>query len=524
MGTPTEPPAVAPVDDPDTATPEPHVASHSLPDAEPTSGDEPLPTAPPRQRGLWGMMGKAPATPDVETAATESSVPDTAAAPNSPADAVSGDRSLPATPASRPDASETRSPVPRGLFALMQRTDEVATDIPTDHDASAASGDIDSRTRADAPTWPSEQRSADRSSPDDDDSDLDEIELDDDLETEPDEPLERPVPPLVELISPGDLEPPRYRRAVALSHQRAWLCFGCGSAALVASSLTLFPSHFAGLPATALGFIALIAGYMSLTGDARREITGVMRGIPLVGMLLGTVGIFAGPLFLANLGRSLREATGPQMTRQHLQLMGEALERHYVEHEAYPIGGTFARNDAGEIQGQHGWMTFLLPYLGEAELYRDIDQSKPFDDLVNRNVMGRNVAIYFAAGGDKARIGDGFAVAHFAGLGGEIDDANGLSHLGVFERDVAVKREEITDGLSETLIVGELAGTYPPWGDPENWRQIGRGLNKDVNGFGSYSGNGATFLRADGSVKFFNNKTDPKLLEKMSTRDGAEQQ
>jgi hypothetical protein len=505
MKSPTEPPAVAPVDDQAAATPEPHDAPDSPPDGEPKVDDEPVPTAPPRQRGLWGMMGQAPAKPDVETASAESSARQTTAAANSPADATSGVRSSPSTLASRPDdsrpdASETRSPAPRGLFALMQRTDDIDTDIPGDHEATEV-----------------------RSSSNDDDSDLDEIELDEDLEPEPDESLEHPVPPLAALISPGDLEPPRYRRAAALAHQRAWLCFGCGSSALVASSLTLFPNYFASLPATALGFIALIAGYLALTGDGRREVTGVMRGIPLLGMLLGTVGIFAGPLFLANLGRSLREATGPQLTRQHLQQMGEALERHYVEHEAYPIGGTFARNDAGEIQGQHGWMTFLLPYIGEAELYRAIDQTKPFDDLVNRNAMGRNVTVYFAAGGDRARIGNGFAVAHFAGLGGEIDDANGLSHLGIFERDVAVKREEITDGLSETLIVGELAGTYPPWGDPENWRQIGRGLNKDVNGFGSYTGNGATFLRADGSVKFFSNKTDPKLLERMSTRDGTEQ-
>ncbi|MBC8115999.1 MAG: DUF1559 domain-containing protein, partial [Candidatus Saccharimonas sp.] len=229
-----------------------------------------------------------------------------------------------------------------------------------------------------------------------------------------------------------------------------------------------------------------------------------------------------GPLLFSGLGRDLREATGQQATGKHLTEIGVALNRHHDQHSAFPVGGVFTRDAAGVVKGQHGWMTFLLPFVGEQELYQSIVQDKPYDDPVNRAAMGRDVVTYFAAGGDRAKIVQGYAVSHFAGVGGEIDDATGLSHVGIFQRDEAVKKEEVTDGLSNTLIVGELAKTYPPWGDPENWRPIGRGLNKSVEGFGSAAGNGATFLLADGSVRFFNNQTDPKLLLKLSTRDGGE--
>ena len=344
-----------------------------------------------------------------------------------------------------------------------------------------------------------------------------------DREREATETRERAVASAaLELINPEDLEPTKYLLAIRQARRQTWLGLTMGFLAIVASALSLLPNFLASLPATAMGFVAIIACYLALTGPARRENSLSTRSLSIVGMLLGTAGVFLGPLLFAGIGRSMRDQTGNQSTRKHLQALSVGLDHHYAEHDGYPVGGRFDRNEAGTIRGQHGWMTFLLPYVGEADLYREIDLSKPFDDPVNRNAMGKNVNIYFAGGGDRSRLGDGFSVSHFAGLGGEIDEGGTLAHVGIFERDVGVKREEITDGLSNTLIIGELAGVYPPWGDPENWRTIGRGLNKDVNGFGSATGNGATFLLADGTVRFFSNKTDPRLLEKLSTRDGGE--
>ena len=449
-----------------------------------------------------------------------------------------------------------RPPGPRSLFALMQRSehppgaDRDAT--TTTAEGSAAAEDVAAEAprdtgRIDTPrrftTSPAihardEQTRRNDHPPTRDDADrLARDDADEDTRDDADDELHDDAAAsdvtssmgsiglsslTMEAIEPGDLEPSRITVATAQARRQARFGLWCGIVAILSTALSLLPNFLTSLPATALGFVAIISCYLALTGAGRREISKSTRGLCLFGMLLGTTGIFLGPLFIAGLGRNFREAGGQQVTRQHLQLIGEGLDRHYTQHDGYPIGGAFARNDAGVIVGQHGWMTFLLPFVGESNLYQQIDQSKAFDDPVNRNAMGRNVSLYFAAGGDRARIGDGFAVSHFAGLGGEVDDAKGLSHLGIFERDVAVKRDEILDGLSNTLIVGELAGPYPPWGDPENWRKIGRGLNRDVNGFGSYGGQGATFLLADGSVKFFTNKTDPKLLEQMSTRDGGE--
>ena len=434
----------------------------------------------------------------------------------------------PETPVS--DGVDRRLRAKRSLFTLMERADNSA-ESATNNPKTASSADAKSPSHDEDKTTMYVRRSAELAPPDEEQDDenyvdavLESLWKEENAEHEeiPAPAMESRIPPLTMRVDEDDFEP-RSLIAANKANKQGWIGFGSGIAAVAASTLSLWPNFMASLPATVLGFGAIISSYVALTGSGRRDMSGKTRVISLAGMLLGTAGIFLGPLLFSTLGRNLRESTGLQGTRRHLQQIGEGLDRHYTEHEGYPIGGRFARNEAGVIRGEHGWMTFLLPFVGESDLYREIDLTKPYDDPVNRNVMGRNVSVYFAAGGDKSRIGQGYSVSHFAGLGGEIDEADHLSHVGIFERDVAVKRDEITDGLSNTLIVGELAGTYPPWGDPENWRTIGRGLNKDLNGFGSYSGNGSMFLLGDGSVKFFSNKTDPKLLERMSTRDGAEQ-
>lgn len=457
------------------------------PEQQPTQGSA-------RSRGLWGMMGRPPVSAD----------------PNDvDSGEEQGDRFTEAFPPMGRNQFRSQS---RGLYEMMS-----GVDAPPGSDEPPES--LETSRRTSVSSFESDDE------PDDDGDQTLELSPDEFSDDQSEEiPAELPtsgVASLLQVIDPADLEPPQYRPAARQARNNALMAIVTGILALLASVLSTLPTFLAGLPATATGFCAIICGYLCLTGAGRREISALSRGLALAGMVFGTVGIFLGPLLFAGLGRSLREANGLQATHRHLQQIGQGLDHYYTEKSGYPIGGTFERNDAGVIRGQHGWMTFLLPHIGETELYREIELEKAYDDPLNRTVMGRNVITYFAAGGDRARIGDGFAVSHFAGLGGEIDE-EGLSHVGIFERDVAVTRDEVTDGLATTLIVGELAGTYPPWGDPENWRKIGRGLNKDINGFGSHSGNGATFLFADGTVKHFSNKTDPRILQQLSTRDGGE--
>ncbi len=517
MGQPASPDEVATVESPvekdanaeQPAAPVDGSSSDEAPVAQPPledkTPDEATPSVTPAgRRGLWSVMGQATAEPRAEAVAPTSAV-------------------LPAAVDDSADATQRDEPVapvaaPRGLFSLMQRAANVAV-LPSGDDLKPTSSS-DSQPSTFNPQ-PSKAPLTLTLSPQSRGEGTGGARTSEEGTAE--EAAESLAPPLsLGLIDPDDLEPPRYLKDAARAVRRSWIGLACGVAAVAASALTMLPQVWIGFLPSELGFAAIIVGYLTLTGAAAREMPNSTRSVSISGMLLGTVGIFLGPLFFTGLGRDLREATGQQATGKHLLEIGVGLNQHHEQHAAFPVGGVFTRDEAGVVKGQHGWMTFLLPFIGEQELHRQIDLGKSYDDPANRPAMTRDVTAYFAAGGDRAKIVQGYAVSHFAGVGGEIDDAQGLAHVGIFQRDEAVKRDEVTDGLSNTLIVGELPGSFPPWGDPENWRMIGRGINKDANGFGNATRTGATFLLADGTVKFFNNKTDPKLLRKLSTRDGGE--
>ena len=514
---------------------------------EPTLAEAAPKVATSGRRGLWSLMGQATTEPSAGEIVAEVSVAAASTAANS--SAVNSARThrdvRVADDAPQPAATS------RGLFSLMQR---VASDAARVDESQASSGtprvfnehrdDREKEPQAtpfaepqSVPLSPASIASVPHSAlraphspespptltiiPSPEDRREGTRAVDDVLEETLNEAdLTRPLS--MTLIDPEDLEPPRYLKDAALAMRRSWIGLACGVTALLMSALTILPQVWIGVPATAFGFAAIIVGYLTLTGAAARELPISWRMASIGGMALGAFGVFLGPLFFSGLGRSLREATGLQATGKHLLEIGVALNRHHDQHSAFPVGGVFSHDAAGLVKGQHGWMTFLLPFLGEHDLYLLIDQDQSYDDPANRAAMSRDVEAYFAAGGDRAKIVQGYAVSHFAGVGGEIDDKAGLSHVGIFQRDEAVKRDEVTDGLSNTLIVGELPGSFPPWGDPENWRTTGRGINKDANGFGNATRTGATFLLGDGSVKFLSNKTDPKLLRKLSTRDGGE--
>jgi hypothetical protein len=107
-------------------------------------------------------------------------------------------------------------------------------------------------------------------------------------------------------------------------------------------------------------------------------------------------------------------------------------------------------------------------------------------------------------------------------VGGQREDDSGMFHLGIFDRNSGVRRVDVVDGLSNTFVAGEINQNYPPWGDPENWRQIDAPLNEHPYGFGNATRTGAHFLMADSSVRFIPNATSMDVLRKLATRDGRE--
>lgn len=304
--------------------------------------------------------------------------------------------------------------------------------------------------------------------------------------------------------------------------RKAVIALSLGAISVPLAFLALVPSAWTKAPATLAGFASLL--YALLAINEIKQSRGRQTGLSwaAAGMVAGLVGMFLAPTLIARMGKRWHRESTRQFTESHLLRMGEGLNRYHDEHGAFPPGGVFRKRlGKGDLR-LHGWMTALLPYLGEDALYQQIDQELPFDDPANFPALSVDLPLFFAAGSDRSKIG-GLGASHFAGVGGEVvDDAGGYAQAGIFGINSHVTRDAVVDGLSQTLAAGQLGGNFPAWGEPENWRVIGRGINRDVEGFGNALNTGASFLMADGSVRFFSNKVDTQILVRLSTRNGGD--
>src|SRR5262245_24887849 len=105
----------------------------------------------------------------------------------------------------------------------------------------------------------------------------------------------------------------------------------------------------------------------------------------------------------------------------------------------------------------------------------------PWNDPRNSACFKGVVPIYLNPEVRVIRSPEGYALSHYAG------------NIHVLGPDRALRRVG-RDDAANTILAGEVADGFKPWGDPTNLRDPGLGVNKVSGGFGGPSGSGANFL------------------------------
>ena len=85
--------------------------------------------------------------------------------------------------------------------------------------------------------------------------------------------------------------------------------------------------------------------------------------------------------------------------------------------------------------------------------------------------------------------------------------------------------KEIKDGLSDTILLVEVADSSTWWAEPVDldFNKMSFKINGSRRqGISSYHAGGANVAFCDGSVRFLPDSTNPQLIKAMITIDGAE--
>lgn len=92
----------------------------------------------------------------------------------------------------------------------------------------------------------------------------------------------------------------------------------------------------------------------------------------------------------------------------------------------------------------------------------------------------------------------------------------------VFRGDQPVSMKEMTDGTSNTLLIGECTRTKIPWTKPDDVNIESHPTLGDADGLSGPHEGGVLFLMADGSVRTLSLTLPQKTVDALYTRDGGE--
>ncbi|WP_425614470.1 DUF1559 domain-containing protein [Anatilimnocola sp. NA78] len=169
--------------------------------------------------------------------------------------------------------------------------------------------------------------------------------------------------------------------------------------------------------------------------------------------------------------QAAREAARRTQCKNHFKQLGLALHNYHDVHKILPPALQFWNGDDARTSDNFraNWIIMTLPFMEQQPLYESFNFNVPISDPLNRNARGTKVQALLCPS-------DGFTRTKFKGLTTTEGDnwqrgnyaANGHAFFiqdngfnddrrrGVMGVNVSLKFSEITDGLSNAMMAGEV--------------------------------------------------------------------
>ncbi len=195
-------------------------------------------------------------------------------------------------------------------------------------------------------------------------------------------------------------------------------------------------------------------------------------------LVIAIIGILIGLLLSAV--QQVRAAAQRTECMDHLKQIGLALHSYHDSQHSLPPGMSL-RIDGGAYPYM-SWNARILPYLEQESLWRDIQEAYKSNRNFLRvppHVHRQTIVRMFTCPADPrssavVTFPDGQVVAFTAYLG--VEGADQFKHDGMLFLDSRVPFADVTDGLSNSLLVGERPPSadnvygwwYAGWGQQKN--------------------------------------------------------
>ncbi len=271
----------------------------------------------------------------------------------------------------------------------------------------------------------------------------------------------------------------------------------------------------------------------------KNPMTFNLRGFTLLELMvvMAVIGMLVALLLPAV--QSMRESARTLQCKNQMHQIGLALHSFESQQQSLPAG-----NDAAN-DFQHSWCTRILPYLDQASLYHRYDWSKPWNDTSvapggsNFDVTHRNVIVFNCPsepspvsgetdyGGNLGTVATGLPIGFCYGDGWDAGALTFINFPCPQQRKHPVRFGDISDGLSQTFLIFEIAGRLTEgarWGSGGNCLGIQNAVNNKVFGetISSFHNQGGHALFGDGRVSFISENADLQTLTYLATRSGGE--
>jgi prepilin-type N-terminal cleavage/methylation domain-containing protein/prepilin-type processing-associated H-X9-DG protein len=175
--------------------------------------------------------------------------------------------------------------------------------------------------------------------------------------------------------------------------------------------------------------------------------------------------------------QSSRETARRAQCASNLMQLGIAMGNYASTHSVLPPGVV---NETGPIINlprgyHHNWVVQILPFIGQDNIYRRFDFRQGVYDPSNQTAVGVKVQSLMCPSDARS------PMISYAGCHHDADAPIAADNRGVLYLNSRIRSDDISDGLGQTIMLGEMRGGGPTLGWASGTRSTLRNTGSPLN-------------------------------------------